>query len=48
MKENEILKLNKNLIFKYFNQLNDKKKQKYHYFERYFTDFYNFCFELSL
>ena len=46
--ENDSFKINKNLIIKYFNQLNDKDSQKYLDFERYLNDFYKFCFELSL
>jgi|TARA_B100001057_G_scaffold386389_1_gene393303 cytochrome b pre-mRNA-processing protein 3 len=46
--ENDSFKLNKSLIIKYFNQLNDKDSQKYEDFERYLNDFYKFCFELSL
>ena len=46
--ENDSFKLNKNLIIKYFNHLNDKDTQKYQDFERYLNDFYKFCFELSL
>ena len=32
--------LNKNLIFKYFNELKDNQSEKYSVFERYFTNFY--------
>ena len=46
--ENDSFKINKKLIFKYFNQLNDEDSQKYLDFERYLNDFYKFCFELSL
>ena len=46
--ENDSIKINKRLIIKYFNQLNDKDSQKYLDFERYLNDFYKFCFELSL
>ena len=46
--ENDSFKINKKLIFKYFNQLNDEDSQKYQEFERYLNDFYKFCFELSL
>ena len=46
--ENDSFKINKNLIIKYFNQLNDVDSQKYLNFERYLNDFYKFCFELSL
>ena len=46
--ENDSFKINKKLIFKYFNQLNDEDSQKYQDFERYLNDFYKFCFDLSL
>ena len=46
--ENDSFRINKSLIIKYFNQLNDKDSQKYLDFERYLNDFYKFCFELSL
>ena len=46
--ENDSFKINKKLIFKYFNQLNDEDSQKYQDFERYLNDFYKFCFELPL
>ncbi len=39
-------KINKDLIFKYFENLN-ANNDKYMYFEDYFVNFYNFCFELS-
>ena len=45
MKKN--LKLNQNLIKKYFNEFKDKKIKIYQ-FERIFHKFFNFCFELSL
>ena len=44
--ENNI-KLNKNLIIKYFPQLNDSSINKYELFNEYFINFYHFCFELS-
>ena len=46
--ENDSFKINKNLIIKYFNQLNNEDSQKYMDFERYLNDFYKFCFELPL
>ena len=39
-------KLNKELVSKYFVELNNLKVEKYLIFEEYFNDFYNFCFEL--
>ena len=44
----EIFRVNKGLIFKYFNEFNNQKSDIYDDFERYFTDFYDFCFELPL
>ncbi len=46
--KDDSFKINKNLIIKYFNQLNDDDAQKYVDFERYLNNFYKFCFELSL
>lgn len=40
-------KINKNLVLKYFTELNDTKSYNYGHFERYFLNFYHFCFELS-
>ena len=48
VKKIELFKINKNLIFKYFNEINDQNSDKYNDFERYFIDFYDFCFELPL
>ena len=45
---NESLKINKKLIFKYFNHLENEKGVKYNDFERYFLNFYKVCFELPL
>ena len=41
-------KTNKTLILKYFKDLSDSKNEKYGDFESYFSNFYNFCFELPL
>ena len=46
-KSSNIFCINEKLIFRYFNELKLKKDIKYHDFERYFDNFYNFCFELS-
>ena len=46
--ENESFKINKDLVFKYFASLKEEKSAKYIEFERYFTNFFHFCFELSL
>ena len=43
--DKETFSINDQLIFKYFKDLSDKNNSKYKYFERYFLDFYNFCFE---
>jgi len=40
-------KLNPITVKKYFNDL-DKNNDKYNEFERYFNNFYNFCFEYPL
>ena len=45
-KSNNDLKINKNLIIKYFPQLNDSDSKKYELFNEYFINFYHFCFEL--
>ena len=45
--ENEF-KINKKILLKYFKEINEENNDKYSKFERYFIDFYNFCFELPL
>ena len=40
--------INENLVFKYFKEFNNLKNDEYLDFERYFKDFYKFCFELPL
>ena len=45
-KSNNDLKINKNLIVKYFPQLNNSSSEKYELFNQYFINFYHFCFEL--
>ncbi len=47
IEKEDFSKLNKKLVFKYFLELNDSEHDKYELFERYFTKFYNFCFELT-
>ena len=47
-KSSETFILDKNLVLKYFSELEGKNDIKFKLFERYFVDFYNFCFELSL
>ena len=44
----EKFKLNKKILLKYFKEINEVNNDKYLKFERYFIDFYNFCFELPL
>tara|TARA_Y100000816_G_C25898489_1_gene468698 strand:+ start:121 stop:618 length:498 start_codon:yes stop_codon:yes gene_type:complete len=39
--------VNKDLILKYFADLNDPNNKKYELFIDYLVNFYNFCFELS-
>ena len=41
-------KLNKKLVLKYFTSLKDENNAKIQDFERYFDEFYKFCFELPL
>ena len=45
-KTNNNLKINKNLIIKYFPELNDLETTKYELFNEYLINFYDFCFEL--
>ena len=40
-------KINNDLVSKYFSSLNEKSN-KYIEFERYFKNFFHFCFELPL
>ena len=47
-KEGNGLKINHKLISKYFNELGDEKSLKYVHFKKYLSNFYKFCFELSL
>ena len=42
------LKINKNLISKYFEHFKNTKSDKFSIFENYLTDFYDFCFELPI
>ena len=41
-------KINKELVLRYFQDLEGTEDEKYRLFEDYFLNFYNFCFELSL
>ena len=45
---NKDIKINQKLVIKYFKELNDVNSERYKKFERYFMDFYNFCFDISL
>ena len=47
-KNSENFNLNHELVLNYFEVLKDPKDEKYIKFNQYFTNFYNFCFELSL
>ena len=44
----EKLNIDKNLIFKYFKELENSNDQKYMLFEDYFKKFYDYCFDISL
>ena len=46
--ETSKFEINQKLIFKYFEDLNQKIDKKHTEFELYFKDFYNFCFELPI
>ena len=41
-------KLNRKLVIKYFQELDDLNKDKFNEFEDYFINFHDFCFELPL
>ncbi len=41
-------RINKELVIRYFQDLEGTEDEKYRFFEDYFLNFYNFCFELSL
>jgi len=43
---NPEFRINKKLIFKYFKVFQREDDAKYSIFEKYFIEFYNFCFEL--
>ena len=44
---NKSFKINKNLILKYFESLNDLNNDKYELFEQYMINFYHFCFDIK-
>ena len=41
-------KINDDLFFKYFKEIGVEKNEKHSNLSRYFVNFYDFCFELSL
>ena len=45
---NNDFKVNNNLVFKYFNELEISNEENINLFSSYFTKFYNFCFELPV
>ena len=47
IRQNEFF-LNEKLITKYFEDMTIKNEDNYRYFNDYFKNFYNFCFELSV
>ena len=40
-------KINKKIVFKYFENLEHSKDEKYMIFERYFINFFDYCFDIS-
>ena len=46
--EKSNFKINKKLIFKYFNDENMKKSENYKLFSEYFLNFFKYCFELPV
>ena len=46
--DNKSFELNQTTIFTYFDSLNGNTNNKYSQFKGYFSNFFNFCFELSL
>ncbi len=46
-KSNNDFDINKDLVLKYFEYLQDSNLDKYEHFAQYFTKFYHFCFELN-
>ena len=46
-KNSNYFKINKKLVQNYFSEFDDKNNSKYQDFERYFDNFYKFCFEQS-
>ena len=46
--EKSNFKINKKLIFKYFNDENMKKSENYELFSEYFLNFFKYCFELPV
>ena len=48
LSKTETFKINKLLVIKYFPKLKDVKNTTFDDFIKYFENFYNFCFELTL
>tara|TARA_B100001059_G_scaffold53179_1_gene47201 strand:+ start:794 stop:1294 length:501 start_codon:yes stop_codon:yes gene_type:complete len=47
-KDPNTIRINSKIVSKYFNELNNPKSNTFIEFERYFVNFFNFCFELSI
>ena len=47
-KDPKTIRINSKIVSKYFNELNNPKSNTFIEFERYFVNFFNFCFELSI
>tara|TARA_A100001015_G_C15034714_1_gene735417 strand:- start:222 stop:719 length:498 start_codon:yes stop_codon:yes gene_type:complete len=43
----ENFSINRKLVYKYFDYLNNKNDDKYDYFKHYFDNFFYFCFEIN-
>ena len=48
LNKKDSVKINFQLISKYFGELNNSKSDEYLFFEEYLVNFYNFCFELPI
>ena len=44
----DIFNINSSLVLEYFKELKNEKSNNYMLFASYFSNFYDFCFELSL
>ena len=47
-KQKENIEINHKLVSRYFSELNDPKNEEYKSFESYFSNFFNFCFEIPI